>query len=100
MRGGILFISSFYSGATLKVPFFMPLCGGVFYLVDPTPCKDWDMCLLIIYTECGQYFAAFEYFSPGHVSKFPFFIALSHVDLTGNHDAICMYRTSASKLGR
>ena len=55
---------------------------------------------LIISTACGQYFAVFEYFGSGHVSKFPSFIALSHVDLTGNPSATCMYRTSASTLGR
>ena len=55
---------------------------------------------LIVSTARGQYFAALDYVSPGHVSTFPFFIALSHVDLTGNPAATCMYRTSASTLGR
>ena len=55
---------------------------------------------MIISTARGQYFAAFEYVSPEHVSNFPFFIYLSHVDLTGNPDAACMYPTSASTLGR
>ena len=36
---------------------------------------------------------------PGHISNFPLFIALSHVDLTVNHDAACMYRTRASTMG-
>ena len=78
----------------------MPLCGGGSSLVDWTPCKYWTMCLLIVSTACGQYFAEFDYVSPGHVSKLPLFIALSHVDLTGNPDVACMYRTSASTLGR
>ena len=51
-------------------------------------------------TDCGQYFAAFEYVSPGHVVKFPFFIDLSHVDFAVNLAAACMYLTRASKLGR
>ena len=58
------------------------------------------MCPLIVSNACGQYFASFEYSSPGHVSKFPFLIYLSHVDLTGNPTTACMYRTSASTLGR
>ena len=78
----------------------MSLSGGVFSLVDSTPCKDWTMCPLIFSTAWGQYFAVFEYVSPGHVSKFSFLIALSHVDLPGNHTAACMYRTSASTIGR
>ena len=45
-------------------------------------------------------FSAFEYVSPGHVSKLPFLIALSHVDLNGNPDTACMYHTSAYTLGR
>ena len=43
--------------------------------------------------------AAFQYVRPGHVSKFPPFIALIHVDLTGNPDVACIYRTSYSTLG-
>ena len=78
----------------------MPLRGGVFSLVDRTTCQDWTMCPLIVFTACGKYFAALEYVSSGHVSKFPFFIALSHVDFTGNPAAVCMYHTSASTLGR
>ena len=78
----------------------MSLGGGVFFLVDLTPCKDWTMCPLIVSTARGQYFAAFEYVSPDHVSKIPFLIDLRHVDLTGNPAAACMYRTSASTLGR
>ena len=69
-------------------------------MVDRTPCKDWTMCDLIVSTAHGKYFSALEYVSPGHVSKFPFFISLSHMDLTGNPNAACMYRTSASTLGR
>ena len=55
---------------------------------------------LIVSTAYGQYLAAFEYVSPGHVSKLPLFIALSHIDLNGNPDAACMDCTSASTLGR
>ena len=51
-------------------------------------------------TACGQYFSTFDYGSPGHVSKLTFFIALRHVELTGDLDVACMYRTSASILGR
>ena len=58
------------------------------------------MCPLIVSTARGQYLAALEYVSPGHVSKFPLFIALRHVELTGNPDYACMYRTSASTLGK
>ena len=58
------------------------------------------MCPLIVSTARGQYLAALEYVSPGHVSKFPLFIALSHHELTGNPDSACMYCTSASTLGR
>ena len=78
----------------------MPLCGDVFYLVDRTTYKAWTMCHLIFSTACVKYFAALEYVSSGHVSKFPFFIALIRVDFTGNSDAACMYRTSASTLDR
>ena len=99
MGDGRSSISSSSSSATLKVPFFVPLGGGIFFLVDCTPCKDWIVCLLIVSTARGQYFAAFEYFSPVYVSKFSFFIVLSHVELTGNPDAACMYRTSSSTPG-
>ena len=58
------------------------------------------MCPLIVSTECRQYLAPFEYVSPGQVSKFPLFISLSQFDLTRNPDVACMYRTSASKIGR
>ena len=58
------------------------------------------MCHFIVSTARGKYLAAFEYVSPGHVSKFPLFIALSHVDLTGDPDTAFMYLTSASTLGR
>ena len=54
----------------------------------------------IVSTARGKYLVAFEYVSPGHVSKFPLFIALNHVDLTGNPDAACLYLTSASTFGR
>ena len=67
--------------------------------MDPTPCEDCTICPLRVSTDCGQYFASFEYGSPGHVAKFPFFIALSHVDFTVNPAAACMYFTRASKLG-
>ena len=57
------------------------------------------MCSFVVSTSCGKYLAAFEYVRPGHVSEFPLFIALSHVDLIGNPYAACMYHTSASPLG-
>ena len=78
---------------------FMILDGGIFFLVDRTPWEDWTMCPLIVSTARWQYLATLEYVSPGHVSKFPLYITLSHVDLTGNRDATCMYCTSASALG-
>ena len=55
---------------------------------------------LIFFIVRGQNFAVFEYVSPGHVSKCPFLIDLIRVDLTGNTDAACMYRTIASTFGR
>ena len=54
----------------------------------------------IVSNACRQYLDAFEYVSPGQVSKFPIFISLSHVDFNGKPDAACMYRTSSSTLGR
>ena len=68
--------------------------------MDLTPCKDCTICPLIAPTLCGQYLAALEYVNPGPVSKFPFLIDLSHVDLTGNPDEACIYRTSDSMIGR
>ena len=68
--------------------------------MDRTPCEDCTIWTLIVSIDCGKYFAAFEYVIPGHVAKFPFFIALSHVDFTGNSAAACMYLTRGSKLGR
>ena len=56
----------------LDVSLFISIGGGVFFLVDCTPCEDWTMCPLIVSTACVQYFAAFEYVSPGYVSKFPY----------------------------
>ena len=44
-------------------------------------------------------FAALDYVSPVHLAKFPFLIALIHVDLTGNPAAACMYHTSDSTIG-
>ena len=58
------------------------------------------MCPFIVSTSRGQYLAVFEYVRPGYVSKFPLFIALSHVDLAGEPDAACMRCTSAYTLGR
>ena len=57
------------------------------------------MCPFIISTACGKYLATFEYVSPGHVPNFPLCISRSHVDLFGNPDAACMYRTSDTTLG-
>ena len=54
----------------------------------------------IVSTARGQYLDAFEQVRPGHVSKFPLFISLSHVDLIEYPDAACMYLHSASTLGR
>ena len=88
------------SSVALGVSFFISLGGCVFFLVDCTHCKDWTMCPLIVSTARGQYFAPFEYISSVHVSKFPFLIYLSRLDLTGDPAAICMYFTSASKIGR
>ena len=47
-----------------------------------------------------KYLSALEDVNPGHVSKFPFLIALSCVDLTGNPAAACIYLTRDSMLGR
>ena len=58
------------------------------------------MCHFIVSIDCGQYFSALLYVNPGHELKFPFFIALSHVDRTGNPAAACIYLTSASMLGK
>ena len=61
--------------------------GGVataFGFVERTPCRDCVMCPLIVSTDWGQYFDAFEYVSPGHVTKLPSLIAFSQVDLVGN----------------
>ena len=68
--------------------------------MDHNPCDYCTIWPLRVSTDCGQYFAAFEYVSPGHVAKFPFLVSLSHVDFTGNPAAACMYLTRASKLGR
>ena len=68
--------------------------------MDRTPCDDCTIWPLRFSTDCGQYFAAFEYVSPGHVAKFPFLIVLSHVDFAGNPDAACMYLVRAYKIGR
>ena len=99
MGGGISSVSS-SSSETINIPFFMPLGGGVFFLVDRTPLEDWTMFPLVVSTACGKYLDAFEYVSPGHVSTFPLYIALSHVELAENPDHACMYLTSASALGR
>ena len=80
--------------------FLLPLDLCFCFLVDLTPCKDCTICPLIVSTARGKYFAALEYVNPGHVAKFTFLIALSHVDFTGNPAAACMYRTKASTLGR
>ena len=68
--------------------------------MDLTPCDDCTIWPLRVSTDCGQYFASFEYVIPGHVAKFPFLIALIHVDFTENPAAACMYLTRDSKLGR
>ena len=99
MGGGISSISS-SSGATLNITFFMFISGGVFFVVDHKPWEDWTMCTFIALTSRQKYLAAFEYVRSGHISKFPLFIALRHVDLNGNHDASCVYCTSVSTLGR
>ena len=77
----------------------MLLGGGFFVFVDRTPLEDCTMSLFIVSTARGQYLAIFEYVRPVHVSNFPHFISLSHVDLKRNPDAACMYRTSDFTLG-
>ena len=72
----------------------------LFFLVGLTPCEDWNICPLIFSTACEKYLDALEYVNPGHVSKFPFLISLSRVDLTGNPAAACIYRTRSYMLGR
>ena len=89
-----------FSSVTWSGDFLLPLDWCLFFLVDITPCEDWTICTLMISTVCGQYLAALEYVNPGHVSKFPFFIALSHVDLTGSPAGACIYLTRASILVR
>ena len=88
------------SSVTWSGAFLLPLDWCFFLLVGLTPCKDWNIFPLIVSTVCGKYLAALEYVNPGHVSKFPFLIDLSHVYLTGNPAATCIYRTRASMLGR
>ena len=78
----------------------MLLGGGFFVFVDRTPLEDCTMWHFIVSTSCEKYFDTFEYVRPGHISKFALFIALSHVDLTGNPYATFIYLTSASTLGR
>ena len=97
--GGISSLSSSSCSVAFSGSFFMPLGGGVFFLVDRTPWEDWTIRPLMVSTARGQYFDAFEYVSSGHVAKFSFSIDLSHVDLTVNHAVACMYRTSASMIG-
>ena len=99
MGGGISSIFS-SSGATLKIPFFMLLCGDIFFLVDHNPWEYWTMLPFIVSTARGKYLAAFVYVRPDRFSKCPLFIALSHVDLTRYPDAACMYRNIASTIGR
>ena len=70
--GGISPLSSSSSSVALAGYFLMPLDGCVFLLVDHTPCEDWTMFPLIVSTSRGQYFAALEYVSPGHVSELTF----------------------------
>ena len=65
-----------------------------------TPCEDCTICPLRVSTDCGQYFAAFEYFSPGHVAESTFFIAIRYVYFTRNPAGTSMYFTRASKLGK
>ena len=100
MGGGISSLSSSSSSVALDVSFFYASRWGRIFLVDRIPCEDWTIFPLIFSTARGQYFAAWGYVSPGHVSNFPFLIALSHVELIGNPAAACMYRTSAYTLGR
>ena len=100
MGVGLYSLSSSSSSVALDISFFKSLGVGVYFLVDRTPCEYWTMCPLIFSTACGKYFAAFEYVSPGYVSKCSFLIALSHIYLTGNPTTACMYHTSVSTLGR
>ena len=64
------------------------------------PFDDCTIWPLIVSTDCGHYFATFVYVCTGHIAKFPFLIALSHVVFTGNPAAACMYLTRYSKFGR
>ena len=73
MGVGISFLLSSSYSVALGVSFFMPLGGGVFFLVDRTPCEDYTMFPFVVSTARGKYFDAFEYFSPDHVSKFIYF---------------------------
>ena len=54
----------------------------------------------IVSTAREKYLAAFVYVRPDRFPKCPLFIDLGHVDLTRYHTTACMYRTSASTIGR
>ena len=99
MGGNSSYSSYYFSVVVFSLTFLIPLLLCFSFLVDRTPCDDCTIWPLRVSTDCGQYFAAFEYVSPGHVAKFPFLIALIHVDFTGNPAAACMYLTRASELG-
>ena len=98
MGGGISYTSSSFSGSTLKVPFYTSRWGHIFLgwlnslqVLDHVPFDHVHFtctipcCILV----CLSW----------PCLKIVLFISLSHVDLTGNPDATCMYRTSASTLG-
>ena len=87
----------FYS-VTWSGTFLLPLDWCLFFLVDLTPCEDCTIWPLMLSTACGKYLDALEYVNPGHVSKFSFLIASSHVDFTGNPAAACIYLTRSSMI--
>ena len=69
-------------------------------LVDRTCCRVWTICPLIFFLHVGQYWVAFWYVSPGHVSNLPAFISFSQVSHTGNPAAAWKYQIRAPTLGK
>ena len=78
--GGISLSSDCFSNVTWSGAFLLPLDLCLFFLVDLTPCEDWTIFTFIVSTACGKYLTALVYVNSGHISKFLFLIALSHVD--------------------
>ncbi len=81
--------------------FYVVHCSlSTFCFVDLTPWCCFFMCPCCVSSEFGKCFLTAVVVSPGHVTKFPVFIASNHVSFTGNPAAVWRYHIDCGIIGK